>query len=97
MICHLLLQLRLGGQVKQKQRTSDLVFGVADIISFASRHVTLEPGDLIFTGTPGTTSEIKRDPGCVQSDAHSIGHEGITSSISPISRMVSLRATTILP
>ena len=55
----LLLQLRLNGQVKQKQRTRDLVHGVAELVSWASRHVTLEPGDLIFTGTPGKTSAIK--------------------------------------
>jgi len=55
----LLLQLRLNGEVKQEQRTSSLVHGVAAIVSWISRHVTLEPGDLIFTGTPGTTSALK--------------------------------------
>jgi 2-keto-4-pentenoate hydratase/2-oxohepta-3-ene-1,7-dioic acid hydratase in catechol pathway len=55
----LLLELRLNGQVKQKQRTRDLVHGVAQIVSWASRYITLEPGDLIYTGTPGTTSAIK--------------------------------------
>ncbi|OHB66098.1 MAG: hypothetical protein A2V70_06955 [Planctomycetes bacterium RBG_13_63_9] len=55
----LLLQLRLNGQVKQRQRTSDMVHGVAALVSFASRYVTLEPGDLIYTGTPGQTTEIK--------------------------------------
>lgn len=55
----LLVQLRLNGKVKQSQRTKDLIYGVADMVSFASRHMTLEPGDLIFTGTSGTTSEIK--------------------------------------
>ncbi len=55
----LLLTVRVNGQVKQEQRTRDLVFGVAEIVSFASRHVTLEPGDLIFTGTPGTTTQIR--------------------------------------
>lgn len=55
----LLVQLRLNGQVKQSQRTRDLIYGVADIVSFASRHMTLEAGDLIFTGTSGTTESIK--------------------------------------
>jgi 2-keto-4-pentenoate hydratase/2-oxohepta-3-ene-1,7-dioic acid hydratase in catechol pathway len=54
----LLLQLRLNGEVRQKQRTSDLEYGVASIVSWASRHVTLEPGDLIFTGTPGKTAAM---------------------------------------
>ncbi len=55
----LLLTLRQNGEVKQKERTSQMIFSVAELVSFASRHVTLEPGDLIFTGTAGTTAEIK--------------------------------------
>ncbi|MHC4179539.1 MAG: fumarylacetoacetate hydrolase family protein [Planctomycetota bacterium] len=55
----LLLQLRHNGEVKQKERTSRMIFSVAELVSFVSRHVTLEPGDLIFTGTPGTTAGIK--------------------------------------
>jgi 2-keto-4-pentenoate hydratase/2-oxohepta-3-ene-1,7-dioic acid hydratase in catechol pathway len=54
----LLLQTRLNGEVKQKQRTSDLIFDVHEIVSFVSRFVTLEPGDIIFTGTPGATSAM---------------------------------------
>lgn len=55
----LLLQLRLNGEVKQKQRTRDLIHPVPKIVSFISAHLTLEPGDLIFTGTPASTSAIK--------------------------------------
>jgi 2-keto-4-pentenoate hydratase/2-oxohepta-3-ene-1,7-dioic acid hydratase in catechol pathway len=55
----LLLQTRLNGKVLQKQRTSDLLFDVEDIVSFASQFVTLMPGDVIYTGTPGTTSAMK--------------------------------------
>jgi 2-keto-4-pentenoate hydratase/2-oxohepta-3-ene-1,7-dioic acid hydratase in catechol pathway len=51
--------LRLNGELKQEERTGNLIHGVARIVSFISRHVTLEPGDLIFTGTTGTTSAIK--------------------------------------
>jgi 2-keto-4-pentenoate hydratase/2-oxohepta-3-ene-1,7-dioic acid hydratase in catechol pathway len=50
---------RLNGQVKQKQKLSDLLFGPAAIVEFISRYATLEPGDVIFTGTPGTTSAMK--------------------------------------
>jgi len=55
----LLLTLRVNGQVRQQQRTSDLIHGVAAIVSGASQYVTLEPGDLIYTGTPGKTEDIK--------------------------------------
>lgn len=55
----LLLQTRVNGEVMQKQRTRDLIFDVHDIVSFVSQFVTLEPGDIIFTGTPGSTSAMK--------------------------------------
>lgn len=55
----LLLTSRVNGRVTQQQRTRDMVFNCAQIVSFASRHVTLEPGDLIFTGTMGQTPPIK--------------------------------------
>jgi 2-keto-4-pentenoate hydratase/2-oxohepta-3-ene-1,7-dioic acid hydratase in catechol pathway len=42
----------LNGQIRQKSNTSDMIFTVAEIISFLSKHMTLEPGDLILTGTP---------------------------------------------
>ena len=53
------LTLRLNGQVKQTQVISDLLFGVPEIVSWVSKHVTLEPGDVIYTGTPGSTSAMK--------------------------------------
>ena len=55
----LLLQTRLNGEVKQSQRTSDLIFGTRAIVAYVSRYVTLEPGDMIFTGTPGSTSAMQ--------------------------------------
>jgi 2-keto-4-pentenoate hydratase/2-oxohepta-3-ene-1,7-dioic acid hydratase in catechol pathway len=55
----LLLETLLNGEVVQSQRTSDLLFGVSAIVSYVSRYVTLEPGDLIFTGTPGSTRAFK--------------------------------------
>lgn len=41
-----------NGELRQNSSTSDMVFSVAQIISFASRYMTLEPGDIISTGTP---------------------------------------------
>ena len=55
----LLLQTKLNGQVVQSQRTKDLIFDVATVVSYLSRYVTLEAGDVIFTGTPGTTRAFK--------------------------------------
>jgi 2-keto-4-pentenoate hydratase/2-oxohepta-3-ene-1,7-dioic acid hydratase in catechol pathway len=53
------LQTRVNGVVKQSQMLSDLLFDVPAIVSFASMHVTLHPGDVIYTGTPGATSAMK--------------------------------------
>jgi len=55
----LLLQLRLNGKTMQKERTSQFLNDIPTMVSFVSQHITLHPGDLIFTGTPGTTSEIR--------------------------------------
>ena len=56
---NLLLQTRLNGKTMQEQRTSDLIFDVEDIVSYVSQFVTLMPGDVIYTGTPGATSPMK--------------------------------------
>jgi 2-keto-4-pentenoate hydratase/2-oxohepta-3-ene-1,7-dioic acid hydratase in catechol pathway len=55
----LLLEMRVNGETKQKERTSDLLFKSAAMVSFISQHVTLEPGDTIFTGTPQKTTAVK--------------------------------------
>jgi len=60
---NLLLTTRLNGNVVQQQYTSDLLFNVPAIVSYISQWVTLEPGDLIYTGTPGSTSKL--NPGDV--------------------------------
>ena len=53
-----LLQTRLNGEVVQKQVTSDLLFDCPTIVSFISKYVTLSPGDVIYTGTPGATKKM---------------------------------------
>ena len=66
------VQLRLNGEVKQKQPTGEMIHNVRRIVSFASQHVTLEPGDLIYTGTPGQTSALA--PGdTVEVDLEGVG------------------------
>ena len=46
------LSCAVDGEVKQRSRTSDMVFTPAAIVSYVSRIITLDPGDVIFTGTP---------------------------------------------
>ncbi len=52
---NLLLETRLNGDVVQKQFTSDLIFDCPGIVSWISGWVTLLPGDIVYTGTPGST------------------------------------------
>jgi 2-keto-4-pentenoate hydratase/2-oxohepta-3-ene-1,7-dioic acid hydratase in catechol pathway len=51
----------VNGEVRQDSSTADMVFTVAELIAFASEAITLEPGDLLLTGTPGGVGEF-RDP-----------------------------------
>ncbi|HBY62903.1 MAG TPA: fumarylacetoacetate hydrolase [Solibacterales bacterium] len=52
------LTTRLNGAVVQEQFVSDLLFDCDRIVAFASKYVTLTPGDVIYTGTPGTTKAM---------------------------------------
>ncbi len=56
----LAVEVRLNGEVVQRGRTSELANGVPALISYISRYVTLEPGDLIFTGTVGRVEGARR-------------------------------------
>lgn len=55
---NLLLETRLNGEVVQKQYTSGLIFDCPTIVRYISRWVTLLPGDIIYTGTPGSTRKL---------------------------------------
>ncbi|MBH1964937.1 MAG: fumarylacetoacetate hydrolase family protein [Comamonadaceae bacterium] len=46
------LQLAVNGQTKQQSSTADMIFPVAEIVSYLSQFMTLLPGDLVITGTP---------------------------------------------
>lgn len=49
----------VDGVVKQDSRTSDLLFSPAAIVSYISRFMSLRPGDLVFTGTPGGVGQAR--------------------------------------
>jgi 2-keto-4-pentenoate hydratase/2-oxohepta-3-ene-1,7-dioic acid hydratase in catechol pathway len=46
------LRTRVNGELMQDSSTAEMLFGVADLLAFCSRNFTLEPGDLLLTGTP---------------------------------------------
>ena len=58
-VADLEITLRQNGEVKQQARTSQMIYPVAEIVSFTSQSLTLLPGDLIMTGTPSGVGQIK--------------------------------------
>jgi 5-oxopent-3-ene-1,2,5-tricarboxylate decarboxylase/2-hydroxyhepta-2,4-diene-1,7-dioate isomerase len=56
---NLKIECRVNGKVRQKANTRDLVFNIPTMIEFITRHITLEPGDVISTGTPEGIGAIK--------------------------------------
>lgn len=53
------IQLRQNGEMRQAARTSQMIYPVAEIVSFVSLALTLLPGDVILTGTPSGVGPIK--------------------------------------
>jgi 2-keto-4-pentenoate hydratase/2-oxohepta-3-ene-1,7-dioic acid hydratase in catechol pathway len=66
------LRTRLNGREVQTTNTGALVHSVAALVSFASQAMTLEPGDLVFTGTPGETGRLS-DGDVVEVEISGIG------------------------
>ena len=56
------IRCSVDDQVMQRSRTSDLLFGPAEIAAYASQIATLRPGDLIATGTPGGVGDARTPP-----------------------------------
>jgi 2-keto-4-pentenoate hydratase/2-oxohepta-3-ene-1,7-dioic acid hydratase in catechol pathway len=56
------LSLRVNGDTKQDAHTSDMIFGVAKLIAVWSQGMTLEPGDLLMTGTPSGVGFARKPP-----------------------------------
>ncbi len=56
------IRTRLNGQLVQDGNTADMVFGVASLVSILSEVMTLEPGDIIITGTPSGVGMSRKPP-----------------------------------
>jgi 2,4-didehydro-3-deoxy-L-rhamnonate hydrolase len=75
----------LNGDVVQDSTTANLVFGVDEVISYASRASTLEEGDLILTGTPAGVGIFRKPPRLLRpGDEITIEIEGIGSLTNPV-------------
>lgn len=64
----LMLATRVNGQVVQHASTSQMVFGVAETIAFITQFMTLEPGDIIATGTPAGVGFTRKPPIALRPD-----------------------------
>jgi 2-keto-4-pentenoate hydratase/2-oxohepta-3-ene-1,7-dioic acid hydratase in catechol pathway len=76
--CDLELETRVNGERRQHARTSAMHFGPAFVVSHVSRFVTLEPGDVIATGTPAGIAPIL--PG----DVVEVTVEGVGTLVNPV-------------
>ena len=75
----------LNGETVQESTTANMVFGVADLIEYITRTVTLEPGDLIATGTPAGVGAFRKPPLFMQpGDEITIEIEGLGSLTNPV-------------
>jgi 2-keto-4-pentenoate hydratase/2-oxohepta-3-ene-1,7-dioic acid hydratase in catechol pathway len=75
----------LNGEVRQESTTANMVFGVADLIAYITRVITLEPGDLIATGTPAGVGAFRKPPAFMQpGDEITIEIEGLGSLTNPV-------------
>lgn len=72
------LETRVNGQVLQQESTADMIFSVAEAVSFLSQGCTLMPGDVIFTGTPsGVAAGRKPAPWLKNGDVVEVEIENI--------------------
>ena len=75
----------LDGETLQDSNTGDMIFGVAEIVSFVSQAITLEPGDLIITGTPAGVGAFREPPIWLKpGDEITIEIDGIGSITNPV-------------
>jgi 2,4-didehydro-3-deoxy-L-rhamnonate hydrolase len=79
------ISCRLNGETVQAASTADMIFSVAEIVSFASRGTTLEPGDVIATGTPPGVAMGQREPRYLRAgDRVEVEIEGIGVLANPV-------------
>ena len=80
------IQSRLNGQVMQSDNTANMMFPIAETLAYVTQGLTLEPGDIVFTGTPsGVGHARKPNPVWMKpGDSCEIEIEGIGVLVNPI-------------
>ena|ERR1700736_2074517 len=79
------LQVRIGDEVLQSANTGDMIFSVAELIAFLTSVMTLEPGDVIATGTPPGVGMARTPPRWLRSgDVVEVELAGIGTLVNPV-------------
>jgi len=82
---NLRIMLRLNGEVMQDSNTSNLIFGIGKLIAFLSSVFTLEPGDVISTGTPAGVGFARKPPVWLKpGDEVAVEVEGLGTLVNPV-------------
>jgi 2-keto-4-pentenoate hydratase/2-oxohepta-3-ene-1,7-dioic acid hydratase in catechol pathway len=82
---NLAIRAVLNGETMQASTTANMVFGVADLIAYITQTITLEPGDLIATGTPAGVGAFREPAVFMQpGDEITIEIEGLGSLTNPV-------------
>ena len=75
----------VNGDLRQDAGTDDMVVGVADLLEFLTRTVTLFPGDIVTTGTPGGVGAFRNPPEFLRpGDTVTVAVEGIGELTNPL-------------
>lgn len=79
------LTTRVNGELMQDDSTSNMIFNVSELLAFCSRSFTLEPGDVLLSGTPPGCGEFMDPPrSLVPGDLVEVGIEGIGTMTNPV-------------
>ncbi|PWU09453.1 MAG: 5-oxopent-3-ene-1,2,5-tricarboxylate decarboxylase, partial [Terriglobia bacterium] len=79
------ISMTLSGEVMQSSNTRNLIFGVPQLIAYLSSVFTLEPGDVIATGTPGGVGFVRRPPRWLKpGDECRVRVQGIGELVNPV-------------
>jgi len=81
------IRCTVSGEVLQDSTTANLIFGVDEVIAFASQAITLQPGDLILTGTPAGVGYFREPKRLLQDgDTVTVEIEGLGELTNPVRR-----------
>lgn len=79
------IRCSINGEVLQDSSTKEMVFGVAELVSFISQTITLSPGDVISTGTPPGVGAARKPPRYLKAgDNVTVSIEGIGDLTNPV-------------